>query len=182
MLVLGIDPGTATVGYGLVRETHDGALQAVDYGVILTSPKLPLAERLVIIHRRITELVIQHRPDRAAVEELFFAKNVTTAISVAQGRGAILLALAQNGLKIGEHKPHVVKQSIAGYGAAKKPQMQEMVRLLLGLEDIPKPDDAADALAIAITELHNVRYSDSYPDDDSDVYLGDDAVFDEDET
>ncbi|NWF68620.1 MAG: crossover junction endodeoxyribonuclease RuvC [Chloroflexi bacterium] len=159
MLVLGIDPGTATVGYGLVRELPDGTLQAVHYGVITTPPSLPMWQRLEMIYSGIKQLADQHTPDRAAVEELFFAKNVTTAMTVAQGRGVILLALAQAGLPISEHKPHVIKQAISGYGNAKKPQMQEMVRILLGLQDIPKPDDAADALAIAITEVHSFRYN-----------------------
>lgn len=159
MLALGIDPGTATIGYGLVRELNDGSLQAVDYGVITTPPTLPMWERLNIIYDGVKNLAEQYSPDRAGVEELFFAKNVTTAITVAQGRGVILLALAQAKVPISEHKPHVVKQAIAGYGNAKKPQMQQMVKMLLGLDEIPKPDDAADALAIAITELHSFRYS-----------------------
>ncbi len=160
MLALGIDPGTATIGYGLVRELEDGSLQAVHYGVITTLPSLPMWERLNIIYQGVKALAEQYTPDRAGVEELFFAKNVTTAITVAQGRGVILLALAQAGIPISEHKPHVVKQAIAGYGNAKKPQVQEMVRMLLALDEIPKPDDAADALAIAITELHSFRYTD----------------------
>jgi crossover junction endodeoxyribonuclease RuvC len=158
MLSLGIDPGTATVGYGLVRELNDGSLQAVDYGVITTAPALPMNERLKIIFDDLTALLERYQPDRAGVEELFFAKNVTTAITVAQGRGVILLALTLANVPILEYKPNIVKQSISGYGAAKKPQMQEMVRMLLGLEKIPKPDDAADALAVAITDLHSYRY------------------------
>lgn len=159
MLTLGIDPGTATIGYGLVRELNDGSLEAVDYGVITTAASLPMPERLQIIYEDLTLLVERHQPDRAAVEELFFAKNVTTAITVAQGRGVILLALAMARIPIMEYKPNFVKQSVSGYGGAKKPQMQEMVRMLLGLEKIPKPDDAADALAIAITDVHASRYS-----------------------
>lgn len=158
MLTLGIDPGTATIGYGLVREHADGSLQAVDYGVITTSPSLPMNERLKLIFEGVSALVEKHQPDRAGVEELFFAKNVTTAITVAQGRGVILLALTMARLTVAEYKPNQVKQSISGYGGAKKPQMQEMVRILLGLEDIPRPDDAADALAIAITDIHSARY------------------------
>jgi crossover junction endodeoxyribonuclease RuvC len=159
MLTLGIDPGTATVGYGLVRELQDGSLQAVDYGVITTPPGIPMAERLQMIFEHLTALIQRHQPDRAAVEEMFFGKNITTAITVAQGRGVILLTLIQAGLSVQEYKPNFIKQSISGYGGAKKPQMQEMVRMLLGLETIPRPDDAADALAIAITDLHNSRYS-----------------------
>ena len=116
-------------------------------------------ERLQIIYEGISALVKQYEPDRAGVEELFFARNVTTAITVAQGRGVILLALAQANLDIVEFKPNEIKQAITGYGAAKKPQMQEMVRILLGLEEIPRPDDAADALAVAITDLHSMRFS-----------------------
>ena len=159
MLSLGIDPGTATIGYGLVREENDGSLQAVDYGTITTPASAPMWERLNTIYEAITRLVEQHQPDRAAVEELFFARNVTTAITVAQGRGVILLALARTNLPIAEYKPNEVKQSISGYGAAKKPQMQEMTRILLGLDVIPRPDDAADALAVAITDLHSMRFN-----------------------
>lgn len=155
MLSLGIDPGTAIVGYGLVRENDDGSLHAVDYGVIRTSPDLAMAARLEIIFDSLTTLVTLHKPDQAGVEELFFAKNVTTAITVAQARGAILLALHKTGIRINEYKPNAVKQAITGYGSADKQQMQEMVRLLLGLESIPRPDDAADALAIAITDIYH---------------------------
>ncbi len=158
MLSLGIDPGTATIGYGFVREMNDGALQAVKYGVIRTPSSLPMWERLSMIYSELTALVNTHQPDRAGVEELFFAKNVTTAITVAQGRGVILLALAQTGIDIMEYKPNEVKQAISGYGAAQKPQMQEMTRILLGLDEIPRPDDAADALAVAITDLHSMRF------------------------
>jgi crossover junction endodeoxyribonuclease RuvC len=160
MLSLGIDPGTATVGYGLVRELSDGALQAVDYGVITTPPTMPMWERLDHIYDSVARLIEQHRPDRAAVEDLFFGKNITTAITVAQGRGVILLALTKGRLPIRTYKPSEIKQAISGYGNAKKPQMQEMVRMLLMLESIPRPDDAADGLAIAITDIQNARYND----------------------
>jgi crossover junction endodeoxyribonuclease RuvC len=159
MITLGIDPGTATVGYGLVEEHDDGSLQAIAYGVITTAPSLPMWERLKLIYDGITTLVEQYHPNRAAVEELFFAKNVTTAITVAQGRGVILLALTTANLPIAEYKPNNIKQSIAGYGGAPKPQMQEMVRMLLELDSIPRPDDAADALAIAITDIHSAGYN-----------------------
>jgi len=160
MLALGIDPGTATVGYGLVRELNDGSLQAVKYGVITTPPGIPMAERLVMIFNDLTALIEQYQPERAAVEEMFFGKNITTAITVAQGRGVILLTLKQAGLPIREYKPNFIKQSISGYGNAKKPQMQEMVRMLLELDSIPHPDDAADALAIAITDIHSAQFAD----------------------
>lgn len=159
MLSLGIDPGTAIIGYGIVRELNDGALQAVTYGVITTPPHIPMWERLAIIHHALKDIIQQFKPERAAIEELFFARNITTALTVAQGRGVILFTLAQANLTIAEYKPNMVKQSITGYGGANKSQMQAMVRLLLGLENIPKPDDAADALAIAITDIHHSRYT-----------------------
>ena len=162
MLVLGIDPGTATIGYGLVRENRDGSLAAVKYGTIRTPAKTPMPERLAKIYTDLTALIELYEPDRAGVEELFFAKNTTTAITVAQGRGVILLALEQAGVPINEYKPNYVKQSISGYGGADKTQMQEMVRMLLSLDKIPRPDDAADALAIAITDIHVGRYSGGY--------------------
>lgn len=158
MLSLGIDPGTATTGYGLVRELADGSLQAIGYGVITTPPRVPMHERLKQIYDELTEIIEQFQPDRAGVEELFFARNVTTAITVAQGRGVILLALSNAQIPIAEYKPNVVKQSVSGYGSAGKPQIQEMVRMLLGLDTIPRPDDAADALAVAITDIHSSRY------------------------
>lgn len=158
MLVLGIDPGTATTGYGLVREHPDGRLEAVAYGVIETKPRQPMPQRLQQIHAAITALIEQHAPDAAAIEALFFGKNVTTAITVAQGRGVILLALAEAGLPIHEYKPSEIKQAIAGYGNADKGQVQEMIRQLLGLDEIPRPDDAADGLGVAITDLNSSRF------------------------
>lgn len=158
MLSLGIDPGTARIGYGVVEEQNDGALVAVDYGVITTPAKTPMPRRLEMIYDQLTTVVETYQPDRVGVEELFFARNVTTAITVAQGRGVILLALAKAGVLITEYKPNMIKQSITGYGGADKAQMQEMTRMLLGLENIPKPDDAADGLAIAITDIHSSRY------------------------
>jgi crossover junction endodeoxyribonuclease RuvC len=116
-------------------------------------------ERLKQIYDEMTALIETYQPDRSGVEELFFARNVTTAITVAQGRGVILLALTNAEVPITEYKPNVVKQSISGYGGANKSQMQEMVRMLLGLNEIPKPDDAADALAVAITDIHSAHYT-----------------------
>jgi crossover junction endodeoxyribonuclease RuvC len=116
-------------------------------------------ERLKQIYDEMTALIETYQPDRSGVEELFFARNVTTAITVAQGRGVILLALTNAEVPITEYKPNVVKQSISGYGGASKSQMQEMVRMLLGLNEIPKPDDAADALAVAITDIHSAHYT-----------------------
>ncbi len=158
MLVLGIDPGTATTGYGLIRQTDDGGLEAVDYGAILTPAKMPMPERLASLYEQLQEILLLHRPDSSAVEKLFFQKNVKTALSVGQGRGVVLLALAQAKLPVGEYTPNEIKQAVTGYGSAGKQQMQEMVRMLLGLEERPKPDDAADALAVAICHLHSSRY------------------------
>ncbi|MCY3574995.1 MAG: crossover junction endodeoxyribonuclease RuvC [Chloroflexi bacterium] len=157
MISLGIDPGTATLGYGLVRELPDGSLQMVDYGVIRTAAGTPMAERLQTIYTELRGIIAAHRPDRAGVEELFFARNVSTAITVAQARGVVLLALQEAGLSIAEHKPNAVKMAVCGYGGADKAQMQDMVRLLLELEETPRPDDAADALAVAIADLHSYR-------------------------
>jgi crossover junction endodeoxyribonuclease RuvC len=158
VLALGIDPGTATVGYGLVRELKDGSLQAVHYGVIRTPAHTPMPERLATIYDEMTAIIATYKPDTAAIEELFFGKNATTGITVAQGRGVLLLALQKAGLSIGEYKPNMIKQSMTGYGGADKNQMQEMVRVLLGLDAIPKPDDAADGLAIAITHIQLAPY------------------------
>jgi crossover junction endodeoxyribonuclease RuvC len=154
-LALGIDPGTATTGYGLVRLERDGSLLAVNYGVITTPKDTPAAERLVMLYDQMQELLRENKPDTAAVEKLFFQRNITTAIAVGQARGVMLLSLAQAGLDVFEYTPNEIKQAVAGYGSAGKRQMQEMVRVLLELESIPKPDDAADALAVAITHLHS---------------------------
>jgi crossover junction endodeoxyribonuclease RuvC len=159
MLVIGIDPGTATTGYGLVQEQADGSLQVVDYGAILTPASLPMPERLLELYRRLTELLLLHRPDSGAVEKLFFQRNVRTALSVGQGRGVVLLSLAQAGLPVAEYTPMEVKQAIVGYGGADKNQVQQMVRALLDLPKIPEPDDAADALAVAICHVHSYRFT-----------------------
>jgi len=157
MLVIGIDPGTATTGYGLVRERADGSLQAVAYGVITTPARTPMPIRLQQLFHELQALLLLHRPEGGAVEKLFFQRNVTTAMTVGQARGVALLALAEAGLSVAEYTPLEVKQAVAGYGGAPKRQVQEMVRALLGLEDIPRPDDAADALAVAICHLHSAR-------------------------
>lgn len=154
MLVLGIDPGTAITGYGLVQYEHT-RLWPVAHGVITTSAGLPLSERLRQLYAQLLELINAHQPTHASVEELFFARNARTALAVGQARGVILLALANSGVPICEYTPLQVKQAITGYGRADKAQMQEMVRLLLNLENIPQPDDAADALAIAICHAHS---------------------------
>lgn len=162
MLSLGIDPGTAIVGYGFVRELQDGSLQAVDYGVIRSAASDPMPVRLAVIYDSLQALVEKFKPDSVGVEELFFARNVTTAITVAQARGVILLAMQKANIPIYEYKPNMIKQSISGYGGADKAQMQEMVRLLLNLETIPRPDDAADGLAVAITNINMSRMNELY--------------------
>ena len=154
MIILGIDPGTAITGYGLV--SHEGNhLKRITHGVIRTSPELPMATRLSRIYQGLGELMAQYQPEVVAVEELFFNKNVRTALAVGQARGVILLSAATAGLEIAEYTPLQVKQAVVGYGRAEKMQVQEMVRVLLCLSEIPKPDDAADALAIAICHAHS---------------------------
>ena len=157
MLVLGLDPGLATTGYGLVEESESGDIALVDYGAIQTPVGEPLPNRLLQIARELTSLLTRYRPDIVAVEELFFARNVTTALIVGQARGVILLEAARAGMPVREYKPMIIKQAITGYGKAPKTQMQEMVRLLLQLDQVPTPDDAADAVAVAICHLHNRR-------------------------
>jgi crossover junction endodeoxyribonuclease RuvC len=157
MLVIGIDPGTATTGYGLVREDSAGKLILVDYGVVLTPAKNSMPQRLSQLFHSLQEVLTEHQPDHSAVEKLFFQRNVRTAISVGQGRGVALLALAEAGLAVDEYTPMEIKQAVTGYGGADKQQVQQMVRALLQMEELPQPDDAADALAVAICHLHSAR-------------------------
>ena len=158
MLVIGIDPGTAITGYGLVRE-ESGELECVGYGVVTTPAGQPLPNRLQTIYHELKKVITLHRPNSGAVEKLFFQNNVKTAMSVGQGRGVAMLALAECGLLVGEYTPLQVKQAVSGYGGADKKQMQEMVRVLLNLDVIPKPDDAADALAVAICHLYSAKWN-----------------------
>jgi crossover junction endodeoxyribonuclease RuvC len=154
--VLGLDPGTATTGFGLVEDS-DNSLKAVEYGVILTPANLPMPQRLRLIFLRVSELLERFRPEAISVEKLFFNRNVTTALSVGQARGVALLAAANTDLPVFEYTPLEVKQAISGFGRASKDQVQQMVRLILQLEQIPKPDDAADALAIAICHIQSAQ-------------------------
>jgi crossover junction endodeoxyribonuclease RuvC len=154
LLVLGVDPGTAITGYGIVRV--DDSVTAVAYGAIRTPAGQPLPHRLQQIHRELSLVINQYRPTEAAVEELFFAKNARTALAVGHARGVILFALAEAGLTAHEYTPLQVKQAITGYGRATKEQIQQMVRLLLNLASIPQPDDVADALAVAICHAHTL--------------------------
>lgn len=148
MIVLGIDPGTAALGYGIV-ERNGGRLREVDHGCLFTSPDLGLPERLLAIHSLVDELLSLHQPHLLGIERLFFSRNVQTAFAVGQARGVVLLAAAQHGTPVREATPNEVKSAITGYGAAAKDQVQRMVQLVLGMSDVPRPDDAADALAIA---------------------------------
>jgi crossover junction endodeoxyribonuclease RuvC len=158
MLVLGIDPGTATTGFGIVEERPSGDLELITHGVILTAPDQGIEFRLKKIYDEISTIIALHRPDSSSVEKLFFQKNVTNAMAVGQARGVIILALATAGIPIFEYTPNEVKQSVTGYGSADKKQVQKMVQTLLAMDDIPRPDDAADALAIAICHLHASGY------------------------
>ena len=157
-IILGIDPGVAIVGYA-VLEAQGDALRMIACDVIRTPAGLPLAPRLQQIYQQLGGIVSSYRPEEAAIEELFFGKNASTAIAVGQARGVIMLALANSGLSIAEYTPNEVKLAVTGYGAAKKEQVGEMVRLLLHLTAIPRPDAAADAAAIAICHAHSVRYT-----------------------
>lgn len=155
-ITLGIDPGTARLGYGMIR----GGItpEIIDAGVIETWPDQEMPDRLVTLHASVQELIADFRPDQLAIEKLFFARNVTTAIAVGQARGVVLLAAAQAGVPVSEYSPSEIKHAIAGYGKADKGQMQEMVRLILNLEHVPQPDDAADALAVAICHAQTSSY------------------------
>jgi len=157
MLTVGIDPGTARLGYGVV---DDGAGQpeAVAFGVISTEAGIEMPARLVTLFDSLGQLLETHRPDVLAVEQLFFARNVTTAISVGQARGIVLLAAARAGVPVVEYSPSEIKHAVAGYGKAGKAQMQEMVRIILGLASVPEPDDAADALAVALCHAQTAPF------------------------
>lgn len=165
MLTLGIDPGTAIMGYGLVRNDEGGGnllggnLTLVEYGALTTPAGMPLPKRLAILYRGLSDLIERYRPDAAAIEELFFNKNTRTALAVGQARGVALLACEHAGIAIYEYTPLEVKQALSGYGRASKEQIQEMVRLTLQLRDIPHPDDAADALAIAICHSNTAGFN-----------------------
>lgn len=156
MVIMGIDPGYGTVGYGLVKyDNHK--FTPIQYGAITTPPGMPMHLRLCEIYDDIHTLVDTFHPKAAAVEELFFNTNITTGIQVAQARGIILLALAQNGLAPVSYTPSQVKQAVVGYGKAEKKQVMEMTRMMLGLAKLPRPDDAADALAVAICHGHSQK-------------------------
>jgi len=156
MRILGIDPGTGILGFGVI-DVEKGKAQLVDAGVIRTPVKEDDAVRLQTIYEELTDIIAQNKPTEMAVEKLFFSRNVTTAMTVSQARGVVLLCGMQAGLKIHEYTAMQIKQAVTGYGKADKKQMQEMVKTILGLKSIPKPDDAADALATAITHSMTMR-------------------------
>ena len=155
MRILGIDPGIAIVGFGLI-ESDRGTMRMLQYGAVITEAGLPLATRLVQIEDDMCALIQQLRPDEIAIEELFFSKNITTGIAVAHGRGVVLCTAERLGVPIFEYTPMQVKQAVVGYGLAEKRQVMDMTRRLLKLKAVPKPDDAADALAIAICHARSV--------------------------
>ena len=157
MIVLGIDPGLATVGYGVISCDEKVKLKLIDYGTILTDAKEQFPIRLKQINHGIIQLIDLYRPDSIAFEELFFNKNVTTAINVAQARGAALVAASERTEQLYEYTPLQIKQAVVGYGRADKNQVQMMVKTILSLKDIPKPDDAADAVAVAICHAHSAH-------------------------
>lgn len=156
MIIMGVDPGFAITGYGIVK--YEGnKFTAVDYGVITTKSGIPLAERLLQIDMHMDMLIKEYRPEAISVEELFFNKNIKTAIMAAHGRGTVLTAAARAAVRVFEYTPLQVKQAVVGYGRADKNQIQQMVKAMLNLKEIPKPDDASDALAVAICHGHSYR-------------------------
>lgn len=156
MRILGIDPGTGILGFGIIQ-VDKGNAQLVDAGVIRTPVKQDDAVRLLTIYEELGDIIAETKPQQMAVEKLFFAQNVTTAMTVAQARGVVLLCGMQAGLTISEYTPLQIKLAITGYGKADKKQVQEMVRVILGLNEVPKPDDAADAIAAALTHAQTMR-------------------------
>jgi len=156
VIILGIDPGTAALGYGIIERTG-GRLRPIDHGCLETSPDLSLPDRLVLIHRLVGDLIELHSPDLVGVERLFFSRNAQTAFAVGQARGVVLLAAGQHGIAVREATPNEVKSAVAGYGAADKDQVKRMVGIVLGMAVAPEPDDAADALAVAICVANRER-------------------------
>lgn len=155
MAVIGIDPGTALTGYGIIEELPDQSLQVIDFGVIRTDSTDKPEIRLRKIFSQLNEILSLYELETGAVEKLFFQRNTRTAMSVGQARGVAILSLAEAGLSVSEYSPVEIKQAVVGYGKASKNQVQQMVKTLLNLQEIPKPDDAADALAVAICHIHS---------------------------
>ena len=158
MIILGIDPGIATTGWGIIKN-QDSKIKLQDYGCIKTDAKSKFPVRLDIIHKELKKIINRYKPDVVAVEELFFAKNVKTAINVGHARGVVILAAVESSVPVMEYTPLQVKQALVGYGRAEKRQMQNMLKVLLGLDKIPKPDDASDALAVAFCHINSEKVS-----------------------
>ncbi len=158
MRILGIDPGVAIVGYGVI-EYDKNNFKVIDYGKITTPAKTPLPKRLKMVYDSMTELIDTYKPDVVAMEELFFNTNVTTAIAVGHARGVLVLAAENAKTTLAEYTPLQIKQAVTGYGRADKNQVQQMVKMFLGLTEVPKPDDTADALAVAICHAHSASLS-----------------------
>ena len=154
MIILGIDPGYAIVGYGVIKYEAN-RFSVLDYGAITTPAGMPFVERLDVIYKDLNELFKKYKPEAMAIEKLFYNTNAKTVIDVAQARGVTVLAAHQNNAEIFEYTPLQVKQSVVGYGRAEKKQVQEMIRVILNLEKVPKPDDTADALAMAVCHAHS---------------------------
>lgn len=161
MIILGVDPGIAIVGYSIV-ECKGNNFKAIDYGCVTTDSDMLFPDRLKLVYDRLTEIIEKYNPDDLAIEELFFNKNVKTAIKVGQARGVEILAAVNQGLKIYEYTPLQIKQAVTGYGRADKNQVQEMVKMLLNLKEKPKPDDVADALAVAICHGSSIKFKESF--------------------
>lgn len=156
LIILGIDPGFAITGYGIVR--YEGnKFTVIDYGAIVTEAKKDLSERLLILNNELESIIEKYKPDTIAVEELFFNKNIKTALAVGHGRGVAVLSAAKSGKKVFEYTPLQVKQAVVGYGRAEKSQVQQMIKAILNLPQIPKPDDVADALAVAVCHAHSCK-------------------------
>jgi crossover junction endodeoxyribonuclease RuvC len=155
MAVIGIDPGTALTGYGIIEENADQTLHVLDYGVIRTQPGDKPEIRLCKLFKQLNKIISLYSPESSSVEKLYFQRNTTTALSVGQARGVAILSLAEAGVIINEYNPMEIKQAVVGYGKATKKQVQEMVKIILSLDNIPQPDDAADALAVAICHIHS---------------------------
>ncbi len=161
LIIMGIDPGIAILGFGIVKYQAN-KFTVMDYGAVTTAAGTPMSERLKILYRELTEIIAEHQPDAFAVEELFFNKNIKTALTIGHARGVTVLAAANSCVPIYEYTPLQVKQAVVGYGRAEKKQVQQMVKILLNLREVPKPDDVADALAVAICHGHSSNFADQF--------------------
>ena len=157
MIILGIDPGYAILGWGVIEKTGNH-FRAIDYGSLTTDKDMEMPDRLESLYDGLRDIIEEYRPEEASVEKLFFNTNVTTAINVGQARGVAILACIKGGLKVAEYTPLEIKQALVGYGRADKKQVQNMVKAILGLKEIPQPDDAADAVAVAICHAQTTNY------------------------